>query len=180
MKKLFLGFLMVIGFTFCLSIPANAQWGTLEGDPICRVYNPNSGEHLYTPSRFESRTLETLGWQYEGIAWMAPKPIVAEGNYNHHNKYASDHIFRFYNPNAGDHHYTMNLIEGRILLEQGWEDDRLTFPSAHADRYPIYRLYNPNAIAGAHHFTTNAAERDMLVGVGWKDEGIGFYAIALE
>lgn len=179
-KKLIVSFLMVVGMAFCLSIPANAQWATMEGDPVYRVYNPNSGEHLYTPNRFESQTLVTLGWQDEGIAWLAPKPYITEDDFNHPNDFAGDAIFRFYNPNAGDHHYTTNLAEGRHLLSVGWKEDRVAFPSAYAGGHPIYRLYNPNAVAGAHHFTTNGAERDMLISAGWQYEGIGFYAIGLE
>ncbi len=135
------------------------------GNPVYRMYNPNSGEHLYTPSLFESRTLFTLGWKDEGTAWVSPS------------EYEDFAIHRVYNPNAGDHHYTVDVNEKNHLIKAGWEDDMLSFPSANDDGIPIYRLYNPNAKAGAHHFTVNGAERDMLVSVGWKYEGIGFYAL---
>lgn len=175
MKKIVLSFLMVAGFAFCAGVsvhaeeifeipPSPPEEVPIVGSPIYRMYNPNSGEHLYTPSMFESRTLFTLGWKAEGTAWYAP------------NDYVGHAIYRVYNPNAGDHHYTFDVNEKAHLLDVGWEDDMLSFPSATDEGAPIYRLYNPNAIVGAHHFTGNVAERDMLVSVGWKDEGIGFYA----
>lgn len=169
MKKIVLSFLMVAGFTVCAAGPVQAETETTTEEPVVgqaiyRMYNPNSGEHLYTPSMFESRTLFTLGWKSEGTAWFAP------------NDYVGHAIYRVYNPNAGDHHYTFDANEKAHLLKVGWEDDMLSFPSATDEGAPIYRLYNPNAIVGAHHFTGNAAERDMLVSVGWQDEGIGFYA----
>jgi hypothetical protein len=43
---------------------------------------------------------------------------------------------------------------------------------------PLWRQYNPNAIAGAHNYTTSEVERDYLVSVGWNHEGIGWYAVA--
>ena len=177
MKKMVLSFLMVAGFTICVAGSVQAETtdgeGTkdilpLPGNPVYRMYNPNSGEHLYTPSMFESRTLFTLGWKDEGMAWVSP------------NNYEDLAIYRVYNPNAGDHHYTIDVNEKTHLVKAGWEDDMLSFPSANDDGIPIYRLYNPNAKAGAHHFTVDGAERDMLVSVGWKDEGIGFYAESIE
>ena len=42
---------------------------------------------------------------------------------------------------------------------------------------PLYRLYNPNAIAGAHHYTVSSSERDNLKTVGWSDEGIAWFGM---
>ncbi|HCK87514.1 MAG TPA: hypothetical protein DHW39_01760, partial [Erysipelotrichaceae bacterium] len=38
-----------------------------------RLYNPNSGEHFYTAKAKERDVLASIGWQYEGIGWYAPK-----------------------------------------------------------------------------------------------------------
>lgn len=40
-----------------------------------RMYNPNSGEHFYTASLKERKTLSGIGWRYEGIGWYA----IAQG-----------------------------------------------------------------------------------------------------
>ena len=39
--------------------------------PVYRVYNPNSGHHLFTKDKSEVDVLVSLGWIYEGIAWYA-------------------------------------------------------------------------------------------------------------
>ncbi|GAA2943671.1 hypothetical protein ACHEVJ_00955 [Enterococcus raffinosus] len=137
---------------------------------VYRLYNPNSGEHFYTPDLSESRYLRSVGWREEQIGWFAP------------NFHTGAPVYRLYNPNAGDHHYTMNSYEAAHLVSVGWRDEGVAFVSAFSNhpRVPIYRLYNPNAKAGAHHYTPNSNERDHLVRVGWRSEGIGFYAETAE
>ncbi len=140
----------------------NAKWT----DNFCvmyRMYNPNSGEHFYTTSVAEKRNLVSAGWNFEGRAWVAPKSGTA--------------VYRVYNPNAGDHHYTTNYAEVQNLVAAGWNYEGIGWYSDTSEATPLYRLYNPNAVAGAHHFTTNAAEKDALVSVGWKYEGIAWYGL---
>lgn len=38
---------------------------------VYRLYNPYTGEHLYTMDENEIVTLVQLGWEYEGIAFYA-------------------------------------------------------------------------------------------------------------
>lgn len=136
---------------------------------ISRLYNPNTGEHLFTPSNYERAALIDFGWQDEGSAFKMPDyaPGASMDNYVH----------RIYNPNAGDHHYLTNVGELENLLALGWHDDNVGFYAAN-DGQPVYRLYNPNAKAGAHHFTLSAGEKDALIKAGWHDEGVGFKAYA--
>ncbi len=126
-----------------------------------RLYNPNSGEHFYTAVMEEKDYLVKVGWNYEGIAWYAP----VTGN----------PVYRLYNPNAGDHHYTTSVSEKNHLVNVGWNDEGVAWYSGGST--PLYRSYNPNAIAGAHHYTTSKGEINHLVSVGWKDEGIGWYGV---
>ncbi|MBQ6258132.1 MAG: hypothetical protein IJJ79_00455, partial [Lachnospiraceae bacterium] len=85
---------------------------------------------------------------------------------------------RLYNPNAGDHHYTMNKGERDILIELGWNDGGIGWYSSESETVPLYRLYNPNALqAGAHHHTINMGERDILVELGWVPEGVSWYGM---
>ncbi|WP_288340054.1 trypsin-like peptidase domain-containing protein [uncultured Allobaculum sp.] len=132
-------------------------------EPVYRLYNPNSGEHLYTTEYNELVNCINYGWKDEGVAWHSEKNGVP--------------LYRLYNPNAGDHHYTLDTAERAALVEMGWTAEGITcYTSASENDRPVYRLYNPNAVAGSHHFTFNATERDGLVTMGWVDEGIGFYS----
>lgn len=51
-----------------------------------RVYNKNTGEHLYTASTFERDNLVKAGWTNEGTGWQAPTTGTA--------------VYRVYNPNV--------------------------------------------------------------------------------
>ena len=128
-----------------------------------RLYNPNSGEHFYTASSNERANLISVGWSYEGVGWIAPVDGAP--------------AYRVYNPNAGDHHYTMSVEERDYLVAVGWNDEGVGWNSAGEDGVPLWRQYNPNAVAGAHNYTTDELERDMLVSAGWSHEGVGWYGL---
>ena len=81
-------------------------------------------------------------------------------------------MYRFYNPNTGEHFYTSNVAEGVKIANAGWSYEGIGWV-APTSGVAVYRLYNPNA--GDHHYTTNAAEKNMLVSLGWRYEGIGWY-----
>lgn len=141
-----------------IATPAEAETVTLY-----RVYNPNSGEHVYTTDASEVANLVENGWNDEDEAWTTPA--------------AGAPVFRLYNPNAGDHHYTTSAKEKDDLVEAGWIYEKVAFFSADENGEAVYRLYNPNAKAGAHHFTVDKEEAEGLVKAGWKDEEIGFYGV---
>lgn len=86
-------------------------------------------------------------------------------------------MYRLYNANAGDHHYTTSVVERDHLISVGWNDEGIGWYSDDAQAVPLYRQYNPNAIAGSHNYTTSTVERDHLISVGWNDEGIGWYGM---
>ena len=128
-----------------------------------RMYNPNSGEHFYTGSMEERKTLEAAGWKYEGVGFTFPattgKPV-----YRLYDKY-----------NTAEHLYTMDEAEKEKLLAEGWVLEGVAFNSGREDEVAQYRLHNPNAGIGAYHFTASSEERDMLISLGWEYQGIGFY-----
>ena len=139
----------------------------IETIQMYRLYNPNSGEHFYTGSAEERDNLVDVGWNYEGVAWNAPK-------------YYGDPVYRLFNPNSGDHLFTMNLEEVDTLKAAGWQYEGVAWNSAteeFEDRAPQYRLFNPNAETGAHHYTGSKEERDHLMDLGWKLECIGWYGL---
>lgn len=82
-------------------------------------------------------------------------------------------MYRVYNPNSGEHFYTMQQSEKNNLVKLGWKDEGTGW-IAPAVGKPVYRVYNPDS--GDHHYTLAVAEKNHLVKLGWKDEGIGWYS----
>ncbi len=132
-----------------------------------RLYNPYSGEHFYTGSYDEFDHLWNLGWEDEGIGWVAPS-------------YSEYPVYRLYNGNAGEHFFTLSENERDNLVKKGWNYEGVGWYSAGSDwegAAPLYREYNPNAFANNHNYTIGINEHNYLVSIGWKNEGIGWYAV---
>ncbi len=91
--------------------------------------------------------------------------------------YATQAMYRLYNPNSGEHFYTANTNERDVLIKAGWKDEGIGWYAPISQGIPVYRLYNPN---GEHHYTTSGGERDNLVSVGWKYEGEGWKSLSAE
>ncbi|MDH6363422.1 hypothetical protein M2139_000397 [Enterococcus sp. PF1-24] len=146
---------------------AIAQLGDkVEPVEIFRAYNPNSGEHLYTPSEKEMGEVIAAGWDDEGTAWYA----TSRGNT----------VYRLYNPNSGEHFYTLSEKEYEEVAEAGWKKEGSTFFSNEEEEVEIFRVFNPNAQGpGSHHYTVYGEERDGLVDLGWTDEAVAFYGMAV-
>ncbi|MEE0956055.1 MAG: amidase domain-containing protein [Eubacterium sp.] len=130
-----------------------------------RLFNPYSGEHFYTAKVAERNHLMQIGWNYEGIGWVAPGT-------------SSSPVYRLFNPFTGDHHYTLAAKERDYLVSVGWNDEGIGWYSDDNRTVPIYRQYNPYARTGAHNFTRNKGESDHLASIGWNYEGIAWYAAA--
>ena len=140
-------------------------------NPMNRLYNPNSGEHFYTADLEEKEALVALGWNDEGYGWVAPSTDKADDK-------KGSPVFRLYNANAGDHHYTMDQNEVKTLVAYGWKDEGTGWYSAAKDYVDVYRQYNPYANgAGSHNYTTDKAENDYLVSLGWIYEGAAWKAL---
>lgn len=82
-------------------------------------------------------------------------------------------MYRLYNPNSGEHFYTMNAAEKESLVVYGWNYEGRAWVAPRSGN-AVYRMYNP--VAGDHHYTTNYAEVEYLKSVGWNYEGIGWYS----
>jgi hypothetical protein len=135
---------------------------------IYRIYNNNSGEHIFTVDLDEALNLQSAGWTIERVAWFVDGTGAA--------------VYRLYNPNAGDHFYTVSTTERDNLVSAGWKNEGIAFyVKQSGTNNPIYRLYNPNAKeAGAHMFTASTEERDQLVAAGWKYEGVAWYGVSTD
>ena len=144
-----------------------------KANPMNRLYNPNSGEHFYTADLEEKAALVNLGWNDEGYGWVAPSKADDDQN-------KGNPVYRLYNPNAGDHHYTMDTNEVKTLVTYGWKDENVGWYSAKDNdaAVEVYRQYNPYANgAGSHNYTTDKAENDHLVSLGWIYEGAAWKAL---
>lgn len=149
---------------YYVSIPVVVKPDTEE---MLRLYNPFSGEHLYTSDINEKTKLIQLGWKDEGIGWKAPK------NYG-------DPVYRLYNPYTGDHFYTLDSREKSALVGLGWKDEGIGWYSYndYIDlQVPVLRQYNQWQNAHNHNFTTDEVENTSLTKNGWKEEGIAWYGI---
>lgn len=138
------------------------------GDTITmyRLYNPHNGEHFYTANEEEHEFLADIGWDDEGVGWIAPK--------------SGDPVYRLYNKEAGEHHYTRSIFEKITLVDLGWTDEGVGWYSDKNMGTPLYRLYNPNQYANNHHYTLSKYEHDILVGLGWQDERVSWWGVSAE
>lgn len=141
-------------------IKTSLPTGTSE---MYRLYNPYSGEHLYTNDSKERDDLVKIGWRYESIGWTAPNSGVRG--------------YRLYNPYSGDHLYTLNASERDNLVKIGWRYEGVKYYSDPKKATAIYRLFNPYTKVGTHHYTTNQSEYNELVKYGWRQEGIAWYGL---
>ena len=83
-------------------------------------------------------------------------------------------LYRLYNPNDGQHHYTADANERDVLSSIGWKYEGVAWRSPSKSSTPVYRLYNPNN--GDHHYTTDANEYRTLPSCGWRQEGVAWYS----
>lgn len=127
---------------------------------LYRLYNPWTGEHLFSVDYGEVEKLCPLGWVFEGIAASVD---LASGK----------PVYRLYNPWTGDHHYTTDLAEVTRNEKIGWKNEGIAFYSK--GKVGVVSLYNPFAKSFYHHYTTDPAEVERMVKDGWKEEGVKWY-----
>ncbi|MDE5758016.1 MAG: leucine-rich repeat domain-containing protein, partial [Allobaculum sp.] len=87
--------------------------------PIYRLYNPHTTDHHYTMDQNEYETLQTIGWNGEGIVFYSALPTDE-----------SKPLYRLYNPQAqeaGSHHYTLDATERDALIKLGWKDEGIAW-----------------------------------------------------
>ena len=146
-------------------------------EPVYRLYNPNSGEHLFTTDVLERDSLVKDKWDNEGAKWNAPS-VSSEG------------IYRLYNPSTGEHLYTSDGLEiAHLVNDENWEEDFNGNPAFYAadddldpDAITINRFFNPAGTGvSAHIFSVDPAEIADLVSKGYeKENGFGGYPLDYE
>ena len=153
-------FLLCFAFSLAFIAPATAQ--AVQNYAIFRLYNPYSGEHLYTASTDEVDFLVKYGWRDEGVGWYAPQSSKTP-------------VYRLYNPWSGDHHYTTKKSEYDDCADHGWRREGIGWYSDDAKGVALYRGYNRFETVGTHHYTTSWDEMADMVKHGWSSEGVGWY-----
>lgn len=132
---------------------------------IYRLYNPGTGEHLYTADANEKDTLyDKHGWGYEGIGWYT----LSSGT----------PVYRLFNAKQNNHLYTTDTNEVKVLTTTaGWIRDNGGKPVFYsAGDTPIYRLYNKK-LSGIHLLTTDLNEYNTLARSGWTKEGVAVRSV---
>lgn len=123
---------------------------------VYRLYNPYSGEHLYTAGLDEAKGLVGYGWAWEGVGWVSP---TSTGN----------PVLRLYNPYNGEHLYTLSEDEASGLASLGWRREGTAWLSGGS--LGVLREFNPYATVGTHNYTLSSAEDEWLGTIGWRREG---------
>ena len=132
-------------------------------------------QYLYgKPSNQNLRNTQYGSWQYssqmyfQGTDALKSHPVDVSIDYNNiFNTVLPEDVYRVYNPNTGEHFYTINYTEKTKLVAAGWRDEGLGWKSP-SSGIPVYRVYNPNSKGGDHYYTQNRSEAQQLVDKGWK------------
>lgn len=125
---------------------------------IYRLYNHETGEHIYTADKNEMIELSSWGWSVEkspGITSWLGIPV-----------------YRLFNSNSGEHLYTTDTNEISVLISRGWVQDGFGAPIFYGDEKgnkKVYRLFNASAQQiASHHYTSDQNEIKVLLASGWK------------
>lgn len=89
----------------------------------------------------------------------------------------AQNIYRAYNPNNGEHLFTVNEKEYNFLSANGWKAEDIAW-IAPFDGRGMTRMYDENS--GEHHYTSNPQEIAGLEGFGWKNEGVKWFSASKE
>lgn len=140
--------------------PASDDSDSLQN--IYRLYNPYSGEHLYTADLAEAKGLVGYGWAWEGVGWVSSTS-------------SGDAVIRLYNPYNGEHLYTLSESEASFLASIGWRREGRAWLSS--GTRGVLREFNPYETVGTHNYTLSTAEDEWLGALGWKREGVAWYSL---
>lgn len=127
---------------------------------LYRLYNPWTGEHLFTTSTKERDDLVSGGWRFENAAIRVHTQL-------------GDPVYRLLNPWTGEHHYTTDAKEVEQDVQAGWKNEGITFRSSGSKG--MVSMYNPHVKSFYHHYTSDPAEIARMERDGWIRENIKWY-----
>lgn len=148
---------------------AQSAWNqAASSDTLYRVYNPVTGEYLFTTSMSEVRQRQSAGWNLQtDQTRQTPRSGVA--------------VWCLRNPISGDRNYVSDQNEVRVLTNiLGWvfenNGNPVFYGAKSATNVPYYRLFSVGS-SHPHLFTPDADQRSQLLGSGWIDEGVAWYGV---
>lgn len=147
-----------------VALPAASAGQPQDQVPLLRLYNPYSGEHLFTTNSYEASDLVSRGWNSEKSDGLVN---LKEGT----------PVFRLYNEWTGDHHYTSDTNEVNACIKQGWTNEGIQFCSDEDATTDVYSMYNPYATKFYHHYTADANEMAKMQADGWRQENVKWRVI---
>ena len=147
-----------------LSTPAQVS------NQVRRLYNQNSGKHLFSANQTEIDFLTGggYGWNNEGTSYLTPSDATAE-------------VFRFYVANEQRHFYTANESERDFIISnlddfiyEGKAYDAYSIDDRPTNAVAVVRYYN--STLNSHVYSTSAYEQSVLnQDPMWMNEGIAWY-----
>ena len=153
-KSTFAGIRRYAPFTAAMMEGGTDMLKLLEAAPsgvtrIYRLYNPTTGDHLYTASVDEANTaMEKYGYTFEGKAFDLAGTVP---------------VHRMFKD--GVHHLALDA-EAQTLTAQGWTNEGVLGKCSTTEGDAVYRRVN-----GVQHiFTTNKDES-----ASWTLEGVAFH-----
>lgn len=144
-----------------------------DGLAVHRFLNDDAGLQFHTAAVTERDGLvtsgEAIGWDYDGIAFVAP----TDGE--------TVPVWRFFHEASGDHFYTATPAERDALLEGGfgYEFEGESFdvlPVQEEGTVPVHRYFSLSS--ADHVYTVDPADHMELVGSGYAYEGVLGYVFA--
>ncbi len=148
------------GLLFAAAPAITAQ--AASGSELYCLYNPVSGEYLYTIDATEKASLESA-WIYEGVVCTMPSS-------------SGSATYRMYDPASTKHLYTSDEAEIAKLTSEGWQKEGISYFVDETRSAPVYRLFNQKT--GDHAFggDVTAAKMEQK---GWTREGIAYYSLSV-
>ena len=155
---------------------------------VVRLYNPWTGEHLFSVDQKEVSDCEKAGWQNEGTFWKAYSHVGDwQDKFGGKDKKCGATVYRLYNPWTGEHLYTTSSEEYNKLKTTGWNGEGIAFYSVNVKEdntaqvaetdvinttpQGVYRAFNKNVTVGTHNFAGYEENATMLAN-GWLPDNV--------
>lgn len=158
---------------------------------VVRLYNPWTGEHLFSVDQKEVSDCEKAGWQNEGTFWKAYSHVgdwqAKFKDQTGATKKTGATVYRLYNPWTGEHLYTTSSAEYNKLKTTGWNGEGIAFYSVNVKEdntaqvaetdvvnpapQGVYRAFNKNVTVGTHNFAGYEENATMLAN-GWLPDNV--------
>lgn len=125
---------------------------------VYRLFNKETGEHVYNNSLAIRDEFVKAGWKSEDIAWKAVESSKTP-------------VYQLHSTD-GHYYYTTDAAERDNLVTNKWIFDGVAFYASDSGGVQVYRLKHPTQ--NTYVFTSKTKERNELKKAGWIDEKAAF------